>query len=106
MDTLLQNSVEFGDVLYGILGLLTAVGIWRRRTWTSTIAIAWSLTVVCTATIASFSFSDPTFKNSGTMIGTIAAGVSTAVVTGLVVWAARVFSRPIGAAPATPATPA
>jgi len=102
VSTWLQNSVEIGDLLHGTLSVLVAIGIWRRRRWTFSIAVAWSLAVVYTATVASFSFSDPSFQQSGTVIGVISAGVSTAVVTGLFAWGARVFSRPIDVAPRTP----
>lgn len=102
LDTVLQNSVAFGDLLFGVLGLLAAIGMWRRRPWTVTVTVAWAVSVVCTATVASFSFSDPTFQEPGTMIGTIATGLSTAIVTGLIVWAARVATRPSGAAAAPP----
>lgn len=102
--SVLQLSVEIGDLLHGTLGVLMAIGVWRRRPWTATIAVSWAVAVVYTATIASFSFSDPTFKESGTVMGTVAAGVSTALVASLLAWAARVLSRPLSPAPINPPT--
>ncbi|HEX7939757.1 MAG TPA: hypothetical protein VF483_12295, partial [Gemmatimonadaceae bacterium] len=74
VDSWLQNSVEIGDLLHGTLSLLVALGILRRRPWTFPVAVAWCVAVVYTATVASFSFSDPTFKESSTLLGVIAAG--------------------------------
>ena len=102
LETALQNSVAFADALWGFFGLFVAVGIWRRRPWTLTMAIAWAVTVTYTATVASFSFHDPAFSQEGTLIGTVAAGILASVVTALLAWAARMLSRMETPAPVTP----
>jgi hypothetical protein len=94
-ESFLQLTVQIGDALWGILGLFAAVGIWRRRPWVVTVMASWAVTVVYTATVASFAFSDPGFEQPETLTGTIAAGISTAVVGMLFVWLARVTVKPV-----------
>jgi hypothetical protein len=88
-DTMLQRSVTYAVALYGVLGVVGAVGLARRRPWSVTVIVAWGVATLYAATIASFAFSDPTFSQSDTIKGTVAAFASVAVVCGLVVWAAR-----------------
>jgi hypothetical protein len=88
--TPLQQSVSIGVTLYGVLGVLAAIGLWRRRPWSVTVATAWALVVCYVATVASFAFSDPGFEQQGTTAGVIGACVSTLLIGALVVWAARV----------------
>jgi hypothetical protein len=97
--TALQLSVQIGDIAWGIFGLMVAIGIWRRQVWTGSMSIAWALTVTYTASVASFAFSDPTFANSETKIGTIAALASTGVVSALLAWYARRATKVLEPAP-------
>ena len=97
--TPLQLSVGYGQLLYGFLGGLGAVGLARRRPWCVTIIAAWGVAAAYVASVASFVFHDPTFSEEGTAAGVIAAGVSVLAISSLVVWAARVATR-------TPAPPA
>ena len=97
--TPLQLSVGFGQLLYGFLGGIGAVGLARRRPWCVPIIAAWGLAAAYVASVASFVFHDPAFSEEGTAAGVVAAGVSVLVVSSLVVWAARVATR-------TPASPA
>jgi hypothetical protein len=92
-DTPLQQSVGFAVLLYGVFGVLGAVGLARRRPWSLPVIVAWGVATLYAATIASFAFSDPTFSDSDTIKGTVAAFASVAVVCGLVVWAARSNTR-------------
>lgn len=87
--TALQQSVSVGVTLYGVLGVLAFIGLWRRRPWSVTVAAAWALAVCYVATVASFAFSDPAFEDEGTTAGVIGACVSTLMLGALVVWAAR-----------------
>jgi hypothetical protein len=92
-DTALQRSVTYAVFAYGLLGLSGAVGLARRRTWSLPVIVGWAVATLYAATIASFAFHDPTFSNSDTIKGTVAAFASVAVVCGLVVWAARANTR-------------
>lgn len=85
----LQHSVAFGVTLYGVLGVLAVVGLWRRRPWSVTVTAAWAVVICYVATVASFAFSDPAFEREGTTAGVISACVSTLVIGALVVWTAR-----------------
>ena len=97
--TALQMSVTLGVLLYGFLGLLGGAGLARRRSWSVTVCIAWAFVVTYVATVASFAYSDPTFQKSETVLGTIAAAVSCALLGVFVVWSARSATRvPVDAA--------
>ena len=92
-DTALQRSVTYAVALYGVLGLIGAVGLALRKPWSLPVIVGWGVATLYAATIASFAFHDPTFSNSDTIKGTVAAFASVAVVCGLVVWAARANTR-------------
>ena len=92
--TALQGSVSFAVSLYGVLGLLGAVGLIRRRPWIVTVTVAWWVAAAYAATVASFAFHDPALEKDGTLAGMAGAFVSVCVVGALIVWAARVAVRP------------
>jgi hypothetical protein len=89
----LQRSVTSAVLLYGIWGTAAAVGLALRRPWSIRASTAWAVFVTYAATVASFAYSDPTFSQGSTIGGTIAAGVSTALLGAVVIWAARVNTR-------------
>ena len=91
--TRLQQSVQIGVLLYGILGSVGAVGLTRRKSWSVVISAAWALVVTYVASVASFAFSDPTFLKSETLAGVMASGIVTALIGALVVWVARAATR-------------
>jgi hypothetical protein len=91
---LLQLSVQIGDVAWGIFGLLVAIGMWRRRPWTGSMAIAWAVTITYTGSVASVAFVSEPSKAAG-----IAAFVSLGVVSGLMAWYARRATRVEESAP-------
>lgn len=93
MHSRLQLTVTLGVLLYGLLGLVAGVGLARRRPWSVRTSIAWAAVVTYVATVASFAYHDPTFSQSGTIAGTVGAGVSAALIGMGVVWAARVATR-------------
>ena len=89
----LQRSVTIAVLLYGVLGAVAGFGVARRRPWSVKLSIAWAVLVTYAATVASFAYSDPTFSQSGTLAGTIAAGLSTALIGAGIVWVARDATR-------------
>ena len=89
----LQQSVWFAVSLYGVLGLLGAVGLIRRRPWTVTVTTAWAIACTYAGTVASFAYSDPTFSQQGTLAGVIGAFVGGALIGAFVVWTARSATR-------------
>src|SRR5881628_1059837 len=84
--TPLQRSVTFTVLLYGVFGMSAAIGLVRRQSYSVGMAVVWAIAVMYAATVASFAYSDPTFSHSGTLAGTIAAGVATALIGWFVVW--------------------
>jgi amino acid transporter len=92
-ETGLQRSVTFAVLLYGVLGLLGALGLLRKRPWSVAVTAAWTLSVMWAATVASFAFHDPALQERETLYGMAAAFVSTALFGWLVVWTARSDSR-------------
>jgi hypothetical protein len=89
----LQRTVWFGVLLYGFLGVAGGIGLALRRRWSVGVAAAWALAVTWAGTVASFAFHDPTFSQSGTLAGTVAALISLALIGWFVVWAARSATR-------------
>ena len=85
--TVLQQSVAFGAALHSVLGVLVVIGALRRRRWAVTMALAWTVAVVYTASVASVAWE--LTRDSGVMLGALAAGVSCALIGWWVVWAAR-----------------
>lgn len=85
--TLPQQSVAFGAALHSALGVLVVVGALRRRSWAVTAAIAWTLAVVYTASVASVAW-EPQL-NGGVITGGIAAGISCALLGWWAVWATK-----------------
>lgn len=91
--TRLQRSVSAAVFLYGLFGVLGAVGLARRKPWSVRAAAAWAACCVYAASVASFAYSDPTLAQSGTLAGVAMAGVATALIGAFVVWAARDATR-------------
>ena len=90
----LQQSVAFAVALYSVLGALALVGLFRRRPWTVTVAVAWGIACTWAASVASFAFHDPTFSQQGTIAGVLGSGVACLLMTWFVVWVARYSTRP------------
>ena len=83
--TPLQKSVTAGVFLYGIFGLIAAVGMIARRRWSIPAAMAWGVSVTYVASVAAIAFAG----KDATVLGAIAAGISSALIASIVVWSAR-----------------
>lgn len=91
--SLLQRTVTIGVLLYGLLGLSGGIGLTLRKSWSVGVATAWAVVVTYVATVASFAFHDPSFSQSGTIVGTLASAIVTALIGWFVVRTARIATR-------------
>jgi len=89
----LQRSVSIAVMLYGVFGLAAGVGLALRRPWSLIVAAAWAVATVYAASVASFAYHDPTFSQSDTTTGVVAAFGGTALIGSFVVWVARFSTR-------------
>jgi hypothetical protein len=92
-ETGLQRSVTFAVLLYGVLGLLGAMGLLRRRPWSVAVTAAWALSAMWAGTVASFAYHDPSLEERATLAGMAGAFVSIALMGWLVVATARSDTR-------------
>ncbi len=87
--TPMQHSVTVGVLLYGIFGLVTAYGLFRRRRWSVATSIAWAIPITYVPGVAVMVYGD-----EGAVLG---SAIAASVVSGLlalgVVWTARVMTR-------------
>jgi len=90
----LQRLVQIGVAVYGVFGVLAAVALVRRRPISVGLTLVWGLGATCAGTVASFAYSDPTFSREETVAGTMGALFGSLIIVALVVWAARVATRP------------
>jgi len=79
--TPLQYSVTVGVFLYGILGLVTAIGLFRWRRWSVGTAIAWAVTVIYVPGVAVMAYGG----EGAIMSSAIAASAGSALVALVVV---------------------
>jgi hypothetical protein len=87
--TPMQRSVTVGVLLYGILGLITALGLFRRRRWSVGTAIAWAVAVIYVPGVAVMAYGG----EGAIMSSAIAASASSAVIAMGVVWTAHLLTR-------------
>jgi hypothetical protein len=87
--TPMQQSVTAGVLLYGILGLASAYGLFRRRRWSLGATIAWALCVTYVPGVAVMAYGgEDAFLSSA-----IAASVGSAVIALGVVWTVHTVTR-------------
>lgn len=87
--TPMQHSVPVGVLLYGILGLVTAYGLFRRRRWSVATSIAWAVPITYIPGVAIMAYG-----GEDAILGSaIAASVSSALIALAVVWTATVTTR-------------
>ncbi len=87
--TPLQRTVTVGVLAYGVLGLVAALGVVRRRRWSVALSALWGVVVTYVASVASFAFSDPALSQPATVSGVVGAFAVTALIGVFVVWVAR-----------------
>ena len=85
--TFWQQSVTVGVFLYGVLGLVSAYGLFRRRRWSLRTVIAWAVVITYVPGVAVMADGD------GTLGAAIAASVSTALIALGVIWTTNVMTR-------------
>ena len=85
--TALQQSVNIGGLIYGLLGLAAGAGVLLRRRWGYILSIAWGVVVTYTGGMASHAY-------GGTPAMTTAlAAIATAVIAGAVIMLANLGTR-------------
>jgi uncharacterized membrane protein YjfL (UPF0719 family) len=85
-----QKSVTAGVLLYGVLGFVTAYGLFLRRRWSFPTAIAWGVVVTYVPGVAVMSFSD----EAGRLTSAFAASGTTALIAAGVIWTTYLMTRP------------
>lgn len=88
-ETLLQHSVPVGVLLYGILGLITAYGLFRRERWTIWPAIGWAIAVSYVPGVAVMAYG-----GEDAILGSaIAASAGSALIALGLIWTVKVSTR-------------
>lgn len=85
--TVMQRSVSVGVLMYGILGLATGYGLFRRQRWSLKTAIAWAVVITYVPGVAVMADGDATLSSA------IAASAASAVIALGVVWTTIVMTR-------------
>ena len=79
-----------GVFLYGILGLISAYGLIRRRRWSLATVIAWAIVLTYVPGVAVMAYGD-----QGASIGSaIAASVGAGLIALGVVWTTNAMTKP------------
>jgi len=87
--TPMQRSVTIGVFLYGVLGLITAFGLFRRRRWSVGTAISWGIAVAYVPGVAVMAYGG----KDATMSSAIAASAASAFIAVGVIWTAYRVTR-------------
>jgi len=86
-DTLAQRSVTLAVGIYGVLGLIAALGLAFRKRWSVPFSVGWALASTYAAGTSVMAF------GGGPLAASIGAYVAAGVVCALVVWCARLATR-------------
>lgn len=86
--TFMQQSVIAGVLLYGILGLISAFGLLRRRRWSVGAVIAWAIAVTYVPGVAVL-----VYGGENALSSAIAASLGSALIALGVLWTAHVMTR-------------
>lgn len=84
-----QKSLTVGVSLYGVFGLATAYGLFRRRRGSVGTAIAWGIAITYVPGVAIMAFGG----DGAILSSTIAASAGSAVIAAGVIWTAIVMTR-------------
>lgn len=85
----LQRSVTAGVFLYGVLGLVSAYGLVRRRRWAVGTTAAWGVAITYAPVAAIIAYAE----DASPVGAAIAAGAICTLIALGVVWTARVWTR-------------
>jgi len=88
-ETPLQRSVPVGVLLYGILGIITAYGLFRRERWTIWPAIGWAIAVSYVPGVAVMAYGG----EDAILVSAIAASAGSALIALGVIWTVKVSTR-------------
>jgi hypothetical protein len=80
-----QKSATVAVGIYGILGVIAAIGLLMRRRWSDPLVIAWAVCVTYAATAGTIFYGGSDANTVGTIFAFLGAGT----VASLVVWGAR-----------------
>lgn len=87
--TRMQHSVTIGVFLYGVLGLITAFGLFRRRRWSLGTAICWGIAVTYVPGVAVMAYGG----QDAIMSSAITASAASALIAVGVIWTAYRVTR-------------
>jgi len=87
--TILQQSVTVGVFAYGVFGLVSGYGLFRRQRWSVGTAIAWGVAVTYVPGAAIIAYEG----KESLVVSAIAASVASALIALSVVWTARTMSH-------------
>ena len=87
--TAMQHSVTGGEILYGISGLVSAYGLFRRRRWSLRSVVVWSVAVTYVPGVAIMVYGD----EGGKLGSAIAASGATELIALGVLWTTNVVTR-------------
>jgi hypothetical protein len=87
--SLMQHSVTAGVLLYGILGLITAFGLFQRRAWSVGTSIGWAIAVTYVPGVAIMAYGG----EGAILFSAIAASAASALIAAAVVWSAHRATR-------------
>lgn len=85
--TTMQKAVTAGVFLYGVLGIVAAIGLAMRRRWSVPVTLAWLVVLTFVAGGATFWYGEAGIGAA------IAASVSTALIAAGVLWMTHAVTR-------------
>jgi hypothetical protein len=89
IQTSLQAAVTYGVLLYGVLGLISALGVILRAHWSVWTTAAWAVTATFVAGTAVLAYGEPDSSPRTAATSYIAAALFTAAI----IWAVRRVTR-------------